>query len=210
MSATLHLPNTTTAPPKQWRYKMPETGQDFGPSPSLNDLLEQLRSSYRANGYDIPPNLTTLIEAYICNDIPEYCTGDAPPQVGPLSLGHMLSVTYHTVLAQSKRLLGATEQVPLAQAEKRASVCVTCSENVSRADCSGCHQATLRNLIIRIVGSRGTSYDDRLQVCRICLCENRAKVHLSLARLRAIAGDAEFSRLPAHCWMVTESQSINA
>lgn len=203
---TLHLPNTSTAPPGQWKYVMPETGQAFGPSPSLDDLLAQLRASYRANGYDVPPNLAELIEAHICQRIPEYCTGYAPPQAGPLTIGHMLSVTYHNVLVQTKRFIGIDERVPLAQAEARAAVCVSCSENVPRSDCSGCHQATLRNLVVRISGSRGTPYDDRLNVCRVCLCELRGKVHLPLARLLKLAGESEFARLPSHCWMVQESQ----
>lgn len=184
---------------------MPETGQTFGPCPSLNDLQEQLKASYRANGYEIPDNLPVLIEAYICNRIPEYCTGNESAMAGPVPIGKMLSVSYHNVLMYTKRLLGVDERVPQLQAEQRAAICVTCTENVPRADCSNCHQETLRNLVVRVAGSRGTPYDSQLNVCQVCLCELKGKVHLPLARLLKIAGDAEFSRLPAHCWMVKES-----
>lgn len=194
---------------------MPETGQDFGPCPSLHDLQEQLRASYKANGYEIPDNITELIEAYICNRIPEYCTGNESAMSGPVTLEKMLSVSYHNVLVQTKRLLGIDERVPQSQAEARAYICThsgpngtACPENVSRQDCTGCHQASLRNLVNRISGSRGTPYDSQLNVCRVCLCELKSKVHLPLVRLLKIAGEAEFTRLPEHCWMVKESQAL--
>jgi hypothetical protein len=205
MLMTAHLPNTTTAPPGQWKYRMPETGQMFGPSPDLEGLIIQLRASYKANGYDIPHNLPELIEAFICADVPNYCNGDAPPSVDLRKLG---AITYHTVMHSLKRFFGSDERVPQELAEKRAAICVTCTENVSRTDCTSCNLSSLRNAIVKIIGSRKTSFDDRLQVCRVCICEVRAKVHLPLSRLEKLSTESELEQLPAHCWQRTERNEL--
>lgn len=205
MQPARHLPTLDTPPAGWcggWCYRMPETGQDFGPYPDTGSLLDALRASYRANGYTAPFDLLARVEAYACAQVPDQCTGSEPaaPTLG--ALGH---ITYHMVAHGTKRLLGIDERVSAEQAERRAAVCVTCTENVPRTDCTNCNLQTLRDLVNKIVGGRKTPHDESLHVCRACLCELKSKVWLPLARLEAMSTVAEREHLPAHCWMRTEA-----
>ena len=206
-----HLPNTTTAPPGQWRYRMPETGQTFGPVPDLDGLLRSLEASYRANGYEIPPNLAELVEQFICNDKPEYCTGSEGPS---LDLKQIAKITFHIVAAATKKLVGKDERVSAEQANARAAVCASgapggarCSENVPRTDCTNCNLETLRHIVLNLIGDRKTTNDSQLDVCRACLCELKAKVWLPMSRLEKLMTEEDWARLPAHCWTLKERSS---
>lgn len=200
---SLHFPNLTTAPPGQWRYTVPETGQTFGPVPDLDGLMTQLRAHYTANGYSVPPDLKAQVEAQMCASplLQGYCVeGESEVTPDRLTFGKIRKVTFHTVLTGTRRLLGLSTSVSQPEAERRASICVTCPENVDREDCSRCHIKTLAEIVVKIVGTRKTSFDSRLKVCRVCLCENRAAISVPLADLHNLMTPEEKAMLPSFCW----------
>lgn len=211
---SLKLPNYQTAPPGQWRYTVPETGQTFGPLPDLDALTTALRAHYTANGYPIPDDLRLLIEQQMCSSkqLTGYCVEEdgrtaataAEPRV---TFGKAVKVTFHTVSTGTKRLLGINTSVSQEQADRRAATCITCTENVDRENCAGCRVAMLRDLVVKIIGSRKTVCDSNLKVCRVCLCENRAKVWLPLAEIDKLTTPEEREKLPPHCWQRTERHS---
>jgi hypothetical protein len=205
-----HLPNTTTSPPGQWRYRMPETGQSFGPLPDLETLLAQVRASYKANGYDIPNDLPARIEAHICDDIPEYCTGN-DPVLGTYnaSLLGQAAHTFHSAVACLKALSGhvrSGERVEIQTAEVRASICLACPRKVEVSGCSSCNKATLVEAVKKIAGARTTSLDGALRYCGVCDCSQSAIIWINRdAKLKSMS-DAQQKLLPATCWLVTEGE----
>jgi hypothetical protein len=211
LSTPLYLPNLTNTPPGgEWRYKVPETGQLFRDG-TRSGLLEQLAAHYRANGYALPDDLFGKVEAFICNEVPEYCGGEARAENQKPLTASTLAHTFHTVVKGTQVLIswvrGGAERVPVEQAEARASVCGSCPENVAPLGCSNCNLGTLRDLAKKIVGSRTLNTPVKLESCRVCACTLEAKVWLPHAILWKHAADDEKSRLPAHCWMKTESQN---
>lgn len=206
MSDPLQLPNRVSAPPGGWRYRVPQTGQLFT---AVNEfqLLDMLKAHYRANGYPLPANLRQLIEEQICAQHTDYCVESDGRS--PLSPSKMAAIAFHLVKDGTARLLrGERQLVDQEVADRRAAVCVMCTENVPREGCSNCNMASIRDLVIRLVGKRGTRSGDALQVCRVCLCENQAKVHLPHATLKKIASKQEWEALPPTCWLKTEEAAL--
>lgn len=201
---TYQFPNRVTSPPGGWRYRVPETGQTFE-GVNESQLLEMLRAHYRANELEFPANIKDLIEQQICEKHRDYCVdaGGRPP----VSPSKMASVAYHLAREYTMRLAGIDKRVTQERANDRAAICVNCTENVPREECTQCNMKVLRDLIVKIVGNRGTPFDDRLHVCRVCLCENKAKIHLSLESLKRLTNKEEWAALPQTCWMKIESEN---
>lgn len=205
MTATYQFPNRVTAPPGGWRYVTPESGQVFT---GVNEaqLLDHLRSHYRANNWDLPSNIRDLIEQQICEKQRDYCvdTGGRPP----VSPSKAAAVAFHLIKDYTLRLLNAPGRVQQEQADARAAVCATCTENVEREGCSNCNMGVLRDLVVKIKGNRVTKSEEQLKVCRVCLCENRAKVWLTLEDLKKLTNKQEWEALPTTCWMRTEEAKV--
>lgn len=205
MPATNHLPNMTNTPPGGWRYRVPETGQEFN-GPSLDALIQQLLAHYRANGYVEPPDLPLKVESYVCNRVPEYCTGNEPIKT---SFTAGLAHTFHVVFQGTRTLASWAgqrfEKVPIAQAEKRAAACATCAYNQEPEGCTACNIGALRDLTSKIAGNQSTPYDAQLKACKICSCQLVAKTRLPHRVLWPNMSEEQKQQLPAHCWLVTES-----
>lgn len=202
---TYSLPNKVTAPPGGWKYTVPESGQTFN---GVNEaqLLEMLGYHYRANNWELPSNIRELIENQICDRNRDYCVdaGGRPP----VSPSKALSVAFHLTKEFTSRFVGIDKRVTQERANERAAICVMCTENVPREECSQCNMGIVRDMIVRVAGSRGTPYDDRLNVCRVCLCENRATVHLDAQSLAALTNKQEWEALPSHCWKRKEIEAL--
>jgi hypothetical protein len=205
-----------------WKYRVPETGQEFTNLPSLESVIDAVWQHYRANGYSAPSReeLTNRIEEYVCQRVPAYC-GDPEAiakEEAERGVPKDLRATFHTVMRGLSTMLrfagSGWKKVDQSLAEKRAQVCVKCPKNISRVDCTNCNLSTIRDKIISMVGKSTTSVDERLLVCKICLCENKAKVHFPLSALLPSVIPEEKKELEAvrtsdgqPCWMISE-QSI--
>ncbi len=204
------LPNHVTAPPGGWRCTVPETGQTFSGA-SEYQLITQLRSHYKANGYPEPADYKAMIEADVCAKQPDYCTGNNPTYV-PVE-----GFTFHTVLQGTRTigqwlwrsgLKGARQYVPQEQAEARAAVCVGCPFNDDPQGCTSCNAKSMQEALRIVIGNRNTLLDGQLKSCRVCQCGLKSKVHLPHDVLWDNMPESQRARLPAHCWLVTESQPV--
>ena len=82
------------------------------------------------------------------------------------------------------------------EAERRASICSGCPENVPASGCAGC--TNLVSLVTSVIGGRETSKDEVLENCNVCGCANKAQVHIPLEVLaKGLTSDMAF---PSICW----------
>lgn len=203
---TNRLANKTDAPPGGWRYPL-LNGRLFR-AQSWPDLLNGVAAQW-PNRAERPLDLAEQIEVWLCKELPDYCTGSEPPRFNPLK---ELQVTAHSVTSGMKVLArhffaNGGVKVPAALAESRASVCASCPHNVAREDCNGCNLGALRDQVVRVIGSEKTSKDEELKVCRLCLCENRAKVWVGIKSIWPSLTAEEKAALPVHCWVKQEGEA---
>jgi hypothetical protein len=100
--------------------------------------------------------------------------------------------------------------VAIELAEKRAATCVACPLN-AQGNFSDWFTKPAANAIARQIAklserSIKTSQDDKLQVCKACLCPLRLKVHAPIAYIQAHISDEVLSALKAgkDCWILSE------
>ena len=200
------LPNMTNQPPGGWKYRVPETGQEFT-EPSLDALIQKLLAHYKANGYAPPADLPHLIEDYICNKQPDYCTGNDP--IKPKFIAG-LAHTFHTVVQGTRTLLTwaghGFARVDISLSEARAEVCSTCPNNQEPEGCTVCNINGLRELTDKISGKHATRFDDALKACKVCSCQLKAKTRIPHAILWQHTDKEQKAAFPARCWMITEAE----
>ena len=90
-------------------------------------------------------------------------------------------------------------------ATKRAAICATCINNgqggLERYFTIAVSEAIRGELNRRNLMRLSTPYDDKLNVCEVCYCPLKLKVHLPLARVtNELAPDLK-ETLPPHCWI---------
>lgn len=180
---------------------MEATGQEFT-SGSLDGLMSKLLAHYDANDLPPPPNLAVLVENYVCNQTPDYCTGTEPatPVFVP-GLKHTAGAIFQgtrTIVAWFK---GGKNRVTPQEANQRAVICAGCKFNKPAQDCTICKLNSLLRLSERISGGQKTNYDHQLEACTICSCFLKGKVWMPLDDLLPHMTDAQKEALPTHCWL---------
>jgi len=204
-----HLPNLTNTPPNGWRYIVPETGHLVGPFTGWAQLYQNLKLHYDAAGYDMPEDIFDKVEAQICENYQEYCGGG--PSLFKRFVGGVagLSHTYHNAFQCLATLIsnmaGGGERPDQTLADSRAAACVECPENGEIEGCTHCNMKTLRHAIERIVGSRKTPSDGALKFCKVCHCNNKAKIWVKHEAIWKFTSDANKKRLPETCWLKVEA-----
>lgn len=102
---------------------------------------------------------------------------------------------------------GATTVAP-ELAEKRAQVCAGCPHNqqggLERWFTVPASERIRKQLEIKQEMALSTTVDDKLEVCDLCLCPMRLKVHVPLDYVRSRLLPEVQSQLPDFCWMKTE------
>jgi len=144
----------------------------------------------------------------------QYIQGDDPPIPKPPAPG---------LLARLKNVAGAVRKIEagvetLLDWEKNGQPPVSASEAAWRASiCAGCPQnrqgqltdffaaaaaEKIRTRLARLHGLKLTTpYDDRLQVCDVCLCPLKLKVFTPLDIIRAHEPAGLREQFPQHCWL---------
>lgn len=94
-------------------------------------------------------------------------------------------------------------------AEKRASTCSACPEN-GDGNLSKIFTVPISNMIRRQLESRkelklATSKDDKLGICKVCLCPLPLKVWVPIDSVKEHVSEEIRAQLPAFCWMKTEA-----
>lgn len=207
------LNNPHTQPPGGYRYLIKETGKSFRAA-TMDALREQLGTHCRIHALPLPSR--EEIEAQICfelgSDASQWCQdqfglpaqADAgAPDCAGLSV---VNVKQGTLTLLHTALSG--RRVESLEAEHRAQVCSTCTQNRDVPGCRGCAAESLKNLVEQIRGNRVTSLDGALKVCCVCGCFLTAKVWIPLDILLAHTPAPQLERFrtkASWCWMLEEN-----
>jgi hypothetical protein len=193
----MHLKDPTISPPGGPRFTHPDGFVSTGVNiPALTRKVAQ----YRANR-SLPPvsegfaRLSQEVEAHICaamtlEDQDAYCVGGHVP---PKAI-HWTEVK-RFLLAMAAWALKGFRSVPQEEATRRAEICAGCPYNVGTSGCGACRSAllALRSSILKAT----TPYDDKLQACGVCGCDNPLQVHVPLDVLHKVRTGVVY---PDHCW----------
>ena len=205
----LKFPNQTQAPPGGWRFHVVETGRTIK-GVNRGQLIQELEKHYTANSLAIPNDIPGMIEAFICQEQPGYCIGDAGP--GTPSRWASFKKTIAQVTSGTRTLsswvVKGRPLVSQEEADRRAEICSTCQFNVSPSGCTGCSMGTLREVINSLVGNKITKDDAKLQSCSICGCALKAKVWVPLDIIQRFLPKAMKEELPGHCWVGGGEKSL--
>lgn len=192
--------NDMAVPPGGLYFYEIETGA--GPvrfeSSSMEDLDRKIRLFCNANSHPFPVDLNASVQEFMCPRIQDgFCT--TPGLRTPARMLTLQGVKDVTRLIVRKALSSVgTFLAPQGEAERRASICLTCPNN-SVQGCTVC--SGLLQLVRQLVGRRETKYDQYLGVCTLCGCLLRTKVHISAEGLKAATTPPPPEKIPAACWL---------
>lgn len=215
--------------PGGFQFFVPQTNWKPAPFSSIDSIAQQLIQHRRGrpdlvakHGWSLDlGQVTAEVTAYqveICvqNGWNDYLLGGGegtsffpPPQ--PSLLNRVRSVAGGAEVIIDWLKSGA-EAVPSELSNNRAQTCSTCPMNqpggfeswftvpVSKAIRAAVEHRKEMNL--------STSFDDQLQVCSVCLCPIKLKVHLDINRLLRDTPKATHDAFPQHCWIITEEKAL--
>lgn len=209
---TFRIKDKSLVPTKGWRALQPETGVILKAAtlPALGAAVREYRT---ANNLEIEVNFTRQLGDQVCRALsPEeqeqrcrYLADDDAQNPKHLRVFNKtrqdlrdFAVAVEEVAAAA--LAGAPLHVSQDEAERRASICVKCPQNVPLAPCFGCGK--LGALYRKVQGNLRTSRDPLLESCGVCGCGNQLQVHMDGGVLGTISerqgvGADDF---PSHCW----------
>lgn len=190
----LHIRDLTVAPPGGWTYTQPETGM-FIKGSSLRELAGRVAQHRDANGIPSEGDLAAELQEDICGRMDDvtrkfYCRDtELPPPKG--------SVNWRDVVSFLGKMVewakGGFQWVDPQEADRRASICITCPYNVPVSGCGVCRQTV--ESMTKELGERHTAHDAGLLACGVCGCSNKVQVHFPLDALKVEAG-----KYPKRCW----------
>jgi len=181
-------------------FPRPYTWNEQGESLTVKTLGELLRfvSAVRIQrGGDLQPGWQDRICNQICEDpIMKFnCSQTGGHDVREIQASDVKR--FFTTVA--KWASDGGTMVDSGEAERRASICAACPQNVPIRGCMGC--STILPKLLKVIGGATTSKDALLKGCKICGCELKAKVHLPSDVM--VDGESNF---PEHCWIRTEQE----
>lgn len=205
-------PMAGLVPSKGWLALQPETGALLKGS-DFRDLVNTVIRYRNANGLPVEPNVKRQVENQVCMALPE---GEAakrcrflnpddglnPPEMRKWKSGKALLINFgKAVLTVVEETLKGTDvHVSKEEANRRALLCSQCRFNVPLANCWSCGE--LGSVYRKVRGGLSTKYDNLLQSCDVCACENKTQVHMTGEVLRLVAGSQGITAepFPAWCW----------
>ena len=120
-------------------------------------------------------------------------------------------MSYARQIAQAHKILTdwvgeGGKPVPIEEAQARANVCLQCPHNwqgswdwrllVAMAIAA---QEQLRETMAIHLDS-----EEKLNICEVCGCKLRLKVHVPFSHLYAHTSEEQFAKYPPFCWQKTE------
>ena len=183
-----------------FKYTQKESGITFNCS-SWDQLIVKLKQHRVANGYDIPLNWEDEVQDHLCRNCPDqdqWCVEDNNPQPTHRNLGLGDVVMFTRVLVD--KFVRGGKNVDAEEANKRASICASCPDNVSVGSCRGCNSGKIEEAVRRVTDSGATKYDEKLETCRWCGCFNKAQIWFPIEVLKNNMSDEIKESLPSHCW----------
>lgn len=217
--------------PGGYRWFQPETGWRSPQFPSFDTLVRLVIEHRRANPFlaaqnkwrMTPEDVAEEMDAYnarICVEHGwlQYISGDQadfslPKPVPPLQrLGQSVSDSVAAVKVGARIIsswLGEGGK-PAAheEAERRAAICANCPQN-DRGDWTRFFTQPASELIRKQLSTAKdlnltTSKDAELQVCAVCACPLKLKVHTPLEHILKHTDEATKARLDPRCWIIAK------
>lgn len=190
----IRITDTMATPPGGWRYEQPETGYVMR-SGSLRGLVALVRAHREGNGLTVGDPEQDIHE-WLCAMHPEICRRETAIIEKP-GIGFSDVQAFVATVTELIKRKGDRSFVGKDEAERRASVCITCPHNKSLPGCGPC-----KGIASLVTLNRETSKDDSLKQCAICGCFLATKVHLDRDLIRETqAKDYVF---PDWCWLSKE------
>ena len=167
-------------------------------APMRLGMMKQLRAWYEAKRLEWPGDaeMESRMEHFTCRFCPDgFCSGRVKQEhskrfsvkgIRDATSGFAYKAIRHPELL-----------VPLAEAERRAKICANCPSH-SHGVCVSCAGSNFMDLVAMFKSAgRTTPYDSVLDICDVCSCMVRLKVHFSIDLLK----QAEKHSWPANCWL---------
>lgn len=189
----LTLSNKMLVPPGGWRFVVPQTGTSLR-APTYASLYNEALVDLERHGIAAPLDYDQAFADELCRQGNAECEVIAPATNETRTLTAGDAIRFLKVLRSWAGTRG--ELVTQAEADRRAEICAGCRYNVAITGCSVCQG--IAGKIAEIIGSRESRFDNQLQGCAICACENKAQVHLPLEVLhKGVTPEMAF---PEWCW----------
>ena len=192
-------------PPNGWHYKFNlADGREIIIHADSWPLLQKALLDWRLTNVAITGGLVGDVvgdlKKYICGLTPFQCQPDVSdaPEVGVVPGGYTARFIDRVSnwLAQMMTKIKDTPLIPQPDADKRAAICVQCSENREwREGCSACVENSNRVSIL-IRQGREADGSERLLGCNKLAQDNRTAVWLDRNLFTDLPGD-----LPDPCWL---------
>lgn len=171
---------------------------------TFNQFVKRARDQRRANGFPTGLEFEQEMEQLACKYYPAECDNIDTDRIRPRNLGLHDIMVGTSVMARF--VVSGMKVVPQEEAERRASICVSCPHNTRYAKpCNGVC-AELLSLVRSIVGQVGTSKDSELHACQICACSLPAAVYVPLdIQLKPLSDNQikQFKSVP-NCWKASK------
>jgi hypothetical protein len=200
----------TVCPPGGWRFRLSDgfTVREFGAWDHFYRVLCE-----RAIARNLPPPSRAEIEQFICDDLGEDSEAWCSPSAGEprtLRVYHdCAKITLQTLISTTSLLIDAArgDAVSTEEAERRAAICATCSQNRDIQGCMGCSARGLTELAVKASGSGTLREPLKLRTCCVCGCWLRSKVWIShdvIAKHMSDKQRAMLNERAPQCWMLEE------
>lgn len=102
------------------------------------------------------------------------------------------------------------QPVPLEQAQARADICAACPRNYRGAWLWNMvtSLAISAQMKLRAVMQIQLPNENAINVCEVCGCQLKLKVHVPFDHIYKHTHDEHFAAFPAHCWIRRELDQI--
>lgn len=215
------LKNRQMQIPNGLKFYEPSTKWEPPPFQSFDIIVNTLIAHRKGNPHLIQKNGWTLDYENVANEVDAYNTRlcqqmgwtdyimDGGPPAPPPSFIPPPPNRLESVAAGAKTVVewlrNGAEAVPAELSVRRAAVCAECPKNVS-GDWTSWFTVPVSEgiraaLNLRSQWNLSTPHDDKLNVCEVCLCPIKLKLHLPLADILAKMKPQTLAALPDWCWI---------
>lgn len=164
-----------------YSLSMPEKGM-VGFGTAFDGLVRSCKEWRKANGFPIGLGYDEELEVEVCRKYPAECV-ETDSRVPPTQIRYGVDTVLQGTRVLARFNLEGRPFVEREEAERRAKICSGCSWNLDHQRPCGGGCGGIKELVLSIVGSQGTSQDHNLRVCSVCKCWNAAAVWIPMSIL---------------------------
>ena len=187
--------NKTRTPLGGWRFFQKETNT-MVKGAHWNDLILKVAGHRSANNLPIEPGWERELEEYMCSQFEDACDEVDQGKAPTINMGAVMQFT--KIIGEA--IIKGNSCVEKDEAYSRAAICSNCPSNVEPEGCAPCGIRNVANLLTKLIGSKETPHDNRLNSCKHCGCLNKAQVWFPLELLQKHMSDKVNKDLPNNCW----------